>query len=307
VNYPGPNGPKWPFSDEVTAGIEHQVMNDMRVGAMYYHRTNRSQIGIRNTAVTPDDYTAATVNIPNGPNGPTTATVYNLNSTAFLGTNNVLNNEPYLDTVYNGVDITANKRFSHRWQMVAGLTFGKNTGGINSSSTTNSGQTASISSTTGGDLNDPNSTRYANGIVGNDSPVAFRLSGSYQAPLALLVAGTLVSNSGYPYISTYSVTRANFPNICTANCGTGLIRGSQTVFLSARGDERLPSVTLLDLRLSRAFNFGQGRKIVPEIDVFNVTNRYTPTSVSTSVGGTYLQPSQIISPRIIRIGFSLDF
>jgi hypothetical protein len=38
-----------------------------------------------------------------------------------------------------------------------------------------------------------------------------------------------------------------------------------------------------------------------------VTNRYTPTSVSTAVGGTYLQPSGIISPRIIRIGFSLDF
>jgi hypothetical protein len=301
------NGPKWPFSDEVTAGIEHQIIADMRVGAMYYHRTNRNQIGIRNGAVTPDDYTAATVNIPNGPNGPTTATLYNLKSTAFLGASNVLNNEPYLDTVYNGVDLTANKRFSHRWQMVAGLTFGKNTGGINSSSATGSGQSSSISSTTGGDLNDPNNLRFTNGIVGNDSPVAFRLSGSYDAPYAINIAGTLVSNSGYPYISTYSVTRANFANICTANCGTGLIRGSQTVFLSSRGDERLPSVTLIDLRLSRAINFGQGRKIVPEIDIFNLTNRYTPTSVSTSVGGTYLQPSGIISPRIIRIGFSLNF
>jgi outer membrane receptor protein involved in Fe transport len=301
VHYAGANGPSWPYSDEITAGIEHQVMNDMRVGAMYYHRTNRNQIGTRNSAVTPDDYTAATVNIPNGPNGPRTGTVYNLKSTAFLGTNNILDNQPYLDTVYNGVDLTANKRFSHRWQMVAGLTFGKNTGGLNQTSGTGSGQSSSA------DLNDPNLLAYSNGIVGNDSPVAFRLSGSYQAPLALTIAGTLVSNSGYPYVSTYSVTRANFPNICTANCGTPLVRGSQTVFLSARGDERLPSVTLLDLRLSRAFNFGQGRKIVPEIDVFNVTNRYTPTSVSTAVGGTYLQPSGIISPRIIRIGFSLDF
>ena len=216
--------------------------------------------------------------------GRPTGTVYNLKSTAFLGTNNILDNQPYLDTVYNGVDITANKRFSHKWQMVAGLTFGKNTGGLNQSSGTGSGQSATT------DLNDPNLLTYSNGIVGNDSPVAFRLSGSYQAPWALLVAGTLVSNSGYPYVSTYSVTRANFANICTANCGTGLIRGSQTVFLSARGDERLPSVTLLDLRLSRPINFGQGRKIVPEIDVFNVTNRYTPTSVSTAVGGTYLSP-----------------
>ncbi|HEX3703245.1 MAG TPA: hypothetical protein VHU82_07940, partial [Vicinamibacterales bacterium] len=225
------------------------------------------------------------------------------NSTAVLalGTNNVLSNQPFLDTVYNGVDITANKRFSHHWQMVAGLTFGKNTGGLNQSSGTGTGQ----STTT--DLNDPNLTAYANGIVGYDSPVAFRLSGSYQAPYALTIAGTLISNSGYPYVSTYSMTRAQFATLCTANCGTGLVRSSQTVFLSDRGDERLPTTTLLDLRLSRPFNFGQGRKIVPEIDLFNVTNRYTPTSVNTVVGGTYLQPSGIISPRIIRVGFSLDF
>ena len=76
------------------------------------------------------------------------------------------------------MDLTASKRFSHRWQMVAGLSLGKNTGGINSTA----GQSATISSTTGGDLNDPNFTGYAKGIVGNDSPVAFRLSGSYQAP-----------------------------------------------------------------------------------------------------------------------------
>jgi hypothetical protein len=303
VHYAGSNGPSWPFSDEVTAGVERQVMNDMRVGVIYYHRTNRNQIGTSNTAVPASDYTAATVNIPNGPNGPTTATLYNLNSTAVLalGTNNILSNQPFLDTVYNGVDITANKRFSHHWQMVAGLTFGKNTGGLNQSSGTGTGQ----STTT--DLNDPNLTTYANGIVGYDSPVAFRLSGSYQAPYALTIAGTLISNSGYPYVSTYSMTRAQFATLCTANCGTGLVRSSQTVFLSDRGDERLPTTTLLDLRLSRPFNFGQGRKIVPEIDVFNVTNRYTPTSVNTVVGGTYLQPSGIISPRIIRVGFSLDF
>ncbi len=301
VHYAGPNGPSWPFSDEITAGIEHQIMTDMRVGVMYYHRTNRNQIGTRNTAVTPADYTAATVSIPNGPNGPTTATLYNLNSTALLATtNNILDNQPYLDTVYNGVDITASKRFSHRWQMVAGLTLGKNTGGLNQNSGTGSGQ----STTT--DLNDPNLTAFSNGIVGNDSPIAFRLSGSYEAPGAINIAGTLVSNSGYPYVSTYSVTKAAFATTCTANCGTGLIRGSQTVFLSDRGDERLPAVTLLDMRISRAFRFGP-RRITPEIDLFNLTNRYTPTSVGAAVGSTWRLPTAIISPRIIKLGFSIDF
>jgi hypothetical protein len=308
VHYAGSNGPSWPYSDEITAGIERQVMRDMRVGVTYYHRTNRSQIGTSNVAVPSSDYVAATVNIPNGPNGATTATLYNLASSALLSqTNQILDNQPFLDTSYNGVEFTANKRLSQRWQMVAGLTVGKNTGGLNTSG--GSGQASTITgSTNAGDLNDPNQTRFASGIVGNDSPVAFRLSGSYEAPWGILAAGSLVSNSGYPYVSTYTVTRAAFPGLCTANCGGGLIRSSQIVILSDRGDERLPSVTLVDLRLSRAFRLPGGRRISPQLDLYNLFNRYTPQSLTnTAQSATYLVPTSIVSPRILRIGFSVNF
>src|SRR3954447_14833617 len=204
--YPDADGPRWPYSDEVTAGIEHQVMRDMRVGAMYYYRTNRDQLGVRNRSVPSSAYTPFTANIPGGPNGATTMTVYNLNP-AFNGLqNNVLDNDPYLDTKYTGIEFTANKRFSRNWQMVAGLTIGKNTGGLNNAGT-NSGQTdvATGAGFSGGDLNDPNNVRFSNGIVGNDSEVAFRLSGSYRLPKSIDLAGSLISNSGYPYVSTYSL------------------------------------------------------------------------------------------------------
>jgi TonB-dependent receptor-like protein len=308
IHYAGSNGPSWPYSDEITAGVERQVMKDMRVGAMYYYRTNRNQIGTSNTLVPPSSYTAATVNIPTGPNGATSATLYNLASPSYLTlTNQVLDAQPFLDTKYNGVEFTANKRLSHRWQMVAGLTVGKNTGGLNTSG--GSGQATTITgSTNAGDLNDPNQTRFANGIIGNDSPVAFRLSGSYQAPWDLQVAGSLVSNSGYPYVSTYTVTRAAFASLCTANCGGGLVRSSQVVILADRGDERLPATTLADLRVSRAFRLANRRRIVPRLDIFNITNRYTVQSVTTTAqAATYLVPTSIIAPRIIRIGLDLDF
>src|SRR5262249_44371936 len=146
-------------------------------------------------------------------------------------------------------------------------------------------------STNAGDLNDPNTTRFANGIVGNDSPVAFRLSGSYTAPKDIQVSGSLVSNSGYPYVSAYTVTRAQFASLCTANCGTGLTRSSQLVILSDRGDERLPATTLVDMRVSRAFRFGPGRRISPQFDVYNLFNRYTPQGTGTAAQATtYLIP-----------------
>ncbi|HEV2986507.1 MAG TPA: TonB-dependent receptor, partial [Vicinamibacterales bacterium] len=294
------SGPRWPHSDEVTAGVERQIAPDTRVAVMYYHRTNRDQIGVRNIAAPPSAYTAVTINVPNAPGGtaanpaPTTATLYNLNP-AFLGLqNNIVDNQPYLDTTYNGVDFSASKRLSHRWQMVAGVSLGRNEGGLNNVTTAN-GQSPTS------DLNDPNNTLYSKGVVGLDTKVGFRLSGSYQAPGDVLIAGSLISNSGGAYVSTYSASRAAVASV------VALTRGSQTVFLSARGDERLPTVTMADIRVSRAFRFGGNRKIVPELDLFNIGNAAAPVTITSAVGSSYLYPTQILAPRIIKIGFAINF
>jgi hypothetical protein len=291
------DGVDWPYSDEVTAGVERQVMRDMRVGAMFYYRTNRDQFGIRNTSVPPSGYTASTITVPNGPGGtvanpkPTTATVYNVSS---LAATNIRDDEPFLDTTYKGVEFTASKRFSRRWQMVAGLTLGKNEGGVNTAAAI--GQSSTV------DLNDPNNTAvFPDGIIGNDSTYAVRLSGSYIAPGDITVAGSFVANEGYPYVSMFNLTRA-----AAATQGIALTRASQTILLSRRGDERLPNVVLADIRISRPFKLGD-RRFVPTLDIFNISNAATVVSLNNAVGGTYLEPREIIAPRIIRVGFSLDF
>jgi hypothetical protein len=184
---------------------------------------------------------------------------------------------------------------SQNWQMVAGFTYGKNTGGLNNAGV-NSGQSGTT------DLNDPNNTLFSNGIVGNDSTYAFRLSGSYTAPAGIIVAGTLVSNTGYPYVSTYSVTRA-----LAATAGVNLTRASQNVFLSDRGDERLPSVTLVDMRFSRAFHFAGNRRIEPQFDLYNLTNSSVVTTLNPAVGSTYQQPTAIVSPRIMKVSIAINF
>jgi hypothetical protein len=184
--------------------------------------------------------------------------------------------------------LTASKRFTSRWQMVAGLTFGKNEGGVTNVPNVN-------------DLNDPNVTMFPNGVLGNDSETAFRLSGSYQLPYAITLAGSLVANGGYPYQSTYQITRA-----FAATQGVALTRATQTIALSPRGDERYPSVVLVDLRVDRAFRFGS-RSIRPYADFYNISNADTIVRHNIGVGATYLGPAEIIAPRIIRVGFSLNF
>jgi hypothetical protein len=172
--------------------------------------------------------------------------------------------------------------------MVAGLTFGKNTGGQTNVPNVN-------------DLNDPNVTMFPDGIIGNDSEVALRLSGSYELPYAITLAGSLVANGGYPYQSTYQITRA-----FAAAQGINLTRASQTIALSERGEERYPNVVMVDLRIDRAFRFGS-RSIRPYADFYNLSNADTVVRHNVGVGATYLGPAEILAPRIIRVGFSLNF
>ena len=140
-------------------------------------------------------------------------------------------------------------------------------------------------------------SNFFDGAVGLDSSYAFRLSGSYVFPGDVTLAGSLISNGGQPYQSTYTITRTVFPT---------LTRASQVVRLSERGDERLSNVTMLDLRLSRAFRFGD-RSITPQIDVFNVTNASTTVALTPGVGGRYLFPSEILAPRVLRLGVAIGF
>ena len=184
--------------------------------------------------------------------------MFNLASSLVNASTLIRDNRPELDTDYKGVEFTASKRYSNRWQMVAGLTLGRNEGGQG-----------------GNDLNDPNNTLYPTGIIGNDSEITFRLSGSYLLPYDIMLAGSLLSNTGYPYVSTFNVTRA----IASA-AGVSLTRSSQTVDLSERGDEPLPTVTMVDFRISRPFQIGT-RRFVPQLDIFNITNADTVTCRAT--------------------------
>ncbi len=240
-------GVKWPYSDELTAGIETELPGAVRVGAMFYYRTNRDQIGQVNTLQPASEYTQFTVTIPNGPGGtvanpqPTTADVYNISVAANTQNASIRDNVEYLNTSYKGVEITATKRFSRKWQMQAGFTLGKNEGGVQPGGAA------------GTDLNDPNNTRFPTGIIGNDSETAFRLSGSYMLPYDINLSGSLVANSGYPYVSTYRADPRRSPPMQ----GITLTRASQPIQLSRRGDERYDNVVLADFRLREDFPLRQ--------------------------------------------------
>jgi hypothetical protein len=64
---------------------------------------------------------------------------------------------------------------------------------------------------------------------------------------------------------------------------------------------------MVDLRLSKTFRFAGNRRFSPQIDFFNIGNASTVVNQTAAIGSSYLTPVEILAPRIIRVGFSLDF
>src|SRR5207237_5135070 len=129
------------------------------------------------------------------------------------------------DTNFNGADITVNKRLSDGWSVNGGASFGKTTGDIYATSPTN----AQV------DLNNPNNT-FRRGLVGNDVPWSYRLSGVYDLPYHGSVSGTAQYYQGFPDTTSVSV----------GNNTVALTQGTTGLTVEPRGTTRPPPATSRD-------------------------------------------------------------
>jgi hypothetical protein len=62
----------------------------------------------------------------------------------------------------------------------------------------------------------------------------------------------------------------------------------------------------LDLRVARNFRFGRFR-LQAMADIFNALNAGTVTTVNTTFGSAWLQPTGIQEARYVRLGAQLNF
>ena len=137
----------------------------------YTRREKRNQLGQRNVAVPTDTYIP--LNVVEANSGQT-VTVYNQDPALRGRIDKLWDNDPEMDSTYNGGDITLNKRLSNRWMMTGGLSIGKNVGYVGAA-----------------DLNNPNSKEFSRGIQGDDVPFSFRMSGLYELPYGIRSAGRI--------------------------------------------------------------------------------------------------------------------
>jgi hypothetical protein len=120
---------------------------------------------------------------------------------------------------------------------------------------------------------------------------AFKLTGTYDAPWGIRLAPSYRHQAGQPFGRTF---------LATMNYGT------QRVLAEPIDTQRQANINVIDLRIEKSIPLGL-RKVGLVLDVYNITNANTEQNINWSSGSTYLAPSTIIGPRILRFGARFDW
>jgi hypothetical protein len=292
-----------PYSEEISAGYEKQIWRDLRISATYYYRTKKNLIGIENTAVQESDYVPITT-LNGSPilnpitNKPMTLFSFQPTDTNKYGAFNfVVTNVPKLnDNAYHGVEFTAVKRLSNKWQILGGFTIQRQKGLF--------GRGFSDQAT-GDNFTDPNlDINRSNNYLNLDATYVFKIDSTYELPWRIGTSVNFQHYTGFPLQPTQTFGIPD-GNITAAHPNPDII--NESVILQPAGLLRLPSVNQLNLRLSREFAIREKWRLTPTVDFFNVTNAQTTIGQVTSFGGSYLFPFSTINPFVTRFGLRFTF
>ncbi len=269
------------FSHSASVYFEREIAENFGV------RTGFVWNGVRNPRTTvninqPFEAFNQPITVANpGPDGlPGTAddgaaiTAYNLDP-AYLSL-------PVVQMVQNGYvtnsdyytwEITANRRQSNRWSLLASFSELWSRQGV-ARLTPN----ALINTTDGRDA-------YKEWQV--------RLSSNLELPMGIHFTPILRGQAGRPYAPTF-IARLNYST-------------NVSIKASPRGEQRNDDVVVFDMRLAKAFTLKGTHTIRGFADVYNMFNTNAVQDMTTSYGSNFLRPSLISGPRIARFGLRYEF
>jgi hypothetical protein len=118
--------------------------------------------------------------------------------------------------------------------------------------------------------------------------------GTFDAPWQLRITPLLRHQSGQPFGRTQTTDPGD------------LRYGTVTLLMEPVGTRRLDHVTLVDLRIERSMRV-KGRRVSAFLDVFNCLNVNPEQNAIWSSGASFLRPLSIVSPRIARIGLTVNW
>jgi len=279
-----------PRTDEYSIGVDRELRSRLMAAVAVIHKSGGDFIAWTDIG---GQYAEETRTLGDGRSLPVFVLTSSPASRRFL-----LTNPDGYGLTYNGLVMAVEKRPSHGWQARGSYTFSRTSGLMASSG----GSAADAQGSTVAPAfpsavafgRDPNNLTNASGRLPNDRPHMFRLTGSMELPrVGVLVAANLQYFSGKPWAATAQVS---------------LPQGDQRILLEPRGTRRLPSQSLLDVRLSKAIAARPSARIELLFDVLNALNSTAEESLATDnlFSPNFGVPTVFVDPRRAMLGVRLN-
>ena len=269
---------KTPFTDEYTVGVDVGIGRDYSVRFNAVRKIDKRQQKIVNPLLPYEAYTDVVFGIDPGRDN-VTGTV----DDGMVQIWSVPRNHPNFGTdfkhvvqsigaegqdTYTGYEFTFSRRPADRWWAMLSYT-------------------SNYRKERANDAQNPNDLLYVNAQQVSEWDSVLKLHGVYALPYGLKISTLLRGQTQDWYDREVRIRNA--------------LRSLVTIE-PERQIGRLPFVMIWDQRISKTFDINDQHSIETVLDLDNVMNANTVTSIQERHGSRYLQPTSILSPRLLRLG-----
>jgi hypothetical protein len=313
-----------PKTHEVIAGMDRELFRNFGISGSFTWRkivdvNYRPMVNALNpsTVITAADYvqvSSATGTLPSGIDGTQGGSynvpIYGLKDAAMIPSSKggeYRQRDGYSQR-YWGFEVTATKRMADRW--MARIGFSTNDWREYYDSISTKGPTNGSSDPTsvvatpnidGGYVVSAAGGSGKSGIYMVQPKYQFVANGAYQAPYGIDIGVNYLIRQGYPMPWYQTIRNIPDPNQFSKN----------VLLVPDFGQDRLPAVSTLDMRIGKAFAFKTVRMNF-DFDIFNLLNSPTVLvrqyNAAAAPGNTgYTNVLEIMQPRIARLGLRITF
>jgi len=319
------DGLKAPATEEISAGLEHELTRDFSLGLRVLSRTQTNILeDVLTVADTGEVWYAAgqpgadkywlpfTTTVPGTGVFPDVTVTLFARSLQSPPSYLQLRNVPELERKSRALELTFRKRLSRGWLAAGSAVFSKSEGNIGGFSAGAPGLTEA------GDGPNYFVNRY--GRLDTDRPLTVNLMAGLELPLDFLLSGTFVYRSGRPWQRWVQVLPP--ADWCAAN------RAERTLYavnLEASGSRREKAWSTIDLRIEKTWPVGPAARLGLAVDVVNLlgyrtsvsglndADRWLPSAEGAGrPGQKFVAPdfgltSALYGARLFRLGLKLGF
>lgn len=248
-------GPNWAMSVDYVRVRSYDMLSTIDINAPPYF-----PLGPGQTRTVAQANLLRPLGVPNRTGG-----LYNIPFTGFRDLQLQFNGG---ETQYDALKLGLNRRASSRYELRVLYTYSKARGDVDNFRLTESFVPGLA--TVDGDRS------YQQGPSANDTPHNLTASGYVRLPFGINVGGILTSRAGFPYTGVVGID-ANGDGI------SGGAFGDRPDALT-RNSFRLPSITTLDLSVSKQVTISGSNRLELRAEVFNALNGKAVTGVNNTIG-----------------------